>query len=225
MKKMLVAVSLIVVAVASGCGKDGAAVAKVNGTKITVADFKRQVEELPPQMQQAVMSSTEARKDFLADLIGIEVVIQEARRQGLHKDAEYKKRQETRKKELERAIREEAKNDLFNALLKKELADKMGKLSVPSDQQVRDYYNKHKNAMRTADGKQVGFKEAEPQLRSRMMQEKQRAVYMEYATALKAKAKITVDDKALDALGGQPADAGAGGLQLQHPPMQNTGNK
>jgi hypothetical protein len=225
MKKMLVAVSLIVVAVASGCGKDGAAVAKVNGTKITVADFKRQVEELPPQMQQAVMSSVEARKDFLADLVGIEVVIQEARRQGLHKDAEYKKRQETRKKELERAIREEAKNDLFNALLKKELADKMGKLSVPSDQQVRDYYNKHKNAMRTADGKQVGFKEAEPQLRSRMMQEKQRAVYMEYATALKAKAKITVDDKALDALGGQPADAGAGGLQLQHPPMQNTGNK
>jgi hypothetical protein len=176
-------------------------------------------------MQQAVMSSVEARKDFLADLVGIEVVIQEARRQGLHKDAEYKKRQETRKKELERAIREEAKNDLFNALLKKELADKMGKLSVPSDQQVRDYYNKHKNAMRTADGKQVGFKEAEPQLRSRMMQEKQRAVYMEYATALKAKAKITVDDKALDALGGQPADAGAGGLQLQHPPMQNTGNK
>jgi len=225
MKTMLVAVSLIVVAVASGCSKDGAAVAKVNGTKITVADFKRQVEELPPQMQQAVMSSAEARKDFLADLVGIEVVIQEARRQGLHKDAEYKKRLETRKKELERAIREEAKNDLFNALLKKELADKMGKLSVPSDQQVRDYYNKHKDAMRMADGKQVNFKEAEPQIRSRMMQEKQRAVYMEYATALKAKAKITIDDKALDALGGQPADAGAGSLQLQHPPMQNKGNK
>lgn len=225
MKKMLVAVSLIVIAVSSGCGKDNAAVAKVNGTKITVADFKRQVEELPPQMQQAVMSSAEARKDFLADLVGIEVVIQEARRQGLHKDAEYKKRQEARKKELERAIREEAKNDLFNALLKKELADKMGKLSVPSDQQVRDYYNKHKDAMRMPDGKQVSFKEAEPQIRSRMMQEKQRAVYMEYATALKTKAKITIDDKALDALGGQPADAGAGSLQLQHPPMQNKGNK
>src|SRR3990172_4185143 len=204
MKKMLVAVSLIVVAVAAGCGKDSAAVAKVNGTKITVGDFKRQVEELPPQMQQAVMSSTQARKDFLADLIGIEVVIQEARRQGLHKDAEYKKRQETRKKELERAIREEAKNDLFNALLKKELADKMGKLSVPSDQQVRDYYNKHKDAMRMADGKQVSFKEAEPQIRSRMMQEKQRAVYMEFATELKAKAKITVDDKAIESLGNQP---------------------
>ncbi len=223
MKKTFVAVSLIVVAVAAGCGKDSAAVAKVNGTKITVADFKRQVEELPPQMQQAVMSSAEARKDFLSDLIGIEVVIQEARRQGLHKDAEYKKRQETRKKELERAIRDEAKNDLFNALLKKELADKMGKLSVPSDQQVRDYYNKHKDAMRTADGKQVGFKEAEPQIRSRMMQEKQRTVYMEYATALKTKAKITVDDKALDTLGGLPADTGAG--SLQHPPMQNKGNK
>ena len=49
MKKMLVAVSLIVVAVSSGCDKDSAAVAKVNGAKITVADFKRQAEELPPQ--------------------------------------------------------------------------------------------------------------------------------------------------------------------------------
>ena len=225
MKKMLVAVSLIVVAVSSGCGKDSSAVAKVNGTKITVADFKRQVEELPPQMQQAVMSNTEARKDFLADLIGIEVVIQEARRQGLHKDAEYKKRQEMRKKEMERAIQDGAKNDLFESLLKKALADKMNKLSVPSDQQVRDYFNKYKDAMRKADGKQVSLKEAEPQIRSRMMQEKQRAVYMEFATALKAKAKITVDDKAIESLGNQPAGSSAGGLQLQHPPMQDKGNK
>ena len=90
----------------------------------------------------------------------------------------------------------------------------MNKLSVPSDQQVRDYYNKHKDAMRTADGKQISLKEAEPQIRSRMVQEKQRAVYMEYAAALKTKAKVTVDDKALDALGGQPADAGTGSLQL-----------
>jgi hypothetical protein len=126
---------------------------------------------------------------------------------------------------LRRKIKDEPKNQLFNALLMKDLSDKMKNLSIPPDQQVRDYYNKHKDAMRAADGKQVSFKEAEPQIRSRMMQEKQRAVYMEYATALKTKARIAVDDKALDTLGGQPADAGAGSLQLQHPPMQNKGNK
>ena len=114
MKKMLIAVSLIVVAVASGCGKDSAAVAKVNGAKITVADFKRQVEELPPQMQQAVMSSAQARKDFLNDLIGIEVVIQEARRLGLQKDAEYKKRQEMRKKRWRALSRTEPKTTSLN---------------------------------------------------------------------------------------------------------------
>ena len=64
MKKMLVAVSLIVAAVSSGCGKDSAAVAKVNGTKITVADFKRQVEELPPQMQRPSCPARRQERTF-----------------------------------------------------------------------------------------------------------------------------------------------------------------
>ncbi len=111
----------------SGCNKaqDGAVLAKVNRNAITASDFKKQIEELAPQMQQAVVNDPKARREFLEDLIGIELVIQEAKRQGLDKDAEYKKRQEQLKKELERRVQDEAKNDLFNSLLKKELGDKM----------------------------------------------------------------------------------------------------
>src|SRR5512146_3588093 len=99
--KLAVSISMIALILsATGCNKatsssDGTALAKVNRTTITTAEFKKQLDELAPQMQQAVMSDPKARKEFLEDLIGIELVLQEAKRQGLEKDAEYKKRQET----------------------------------------------------------------------------------------------------------------------------------
>jgi peptidyl-prolyl cis-trans isomerase C len=114
---------------AAGCNKatssDGAVLAKVNRGAITVADFKKQMEDLAPQMQQAVVSDPKARQEFLDDLIGIELVLQEAKRQGMDKDAEFKKRQDMLRKELEKRIQDDAKNELFNGVLKKELGDKL----------------------------------------------------------------------------------------------------
>ena len=203
MKKISTALTLCILALAittSGCTKvqDGAVLAKVNRGTITAADFKKQIEELNPQMQQAILADPSARKEFLEDLIGIELVVQEAKRQGLDKDAEYKKRQEQFKKDLERRVREEAKNDLFNRLLKKELGDKITNAAPPSDKEVRDYYSQNKEKINKLAGKQIAFKDIEQQLKMRMMQEKRRQLYLEYASGLKAKAKITVDDKAVE---------------------------
>jgi peptidyl-prolyl cis-trans isomerase C len=183
-----------------GCNKDqdGVVLAKVNRGTITVSDFKKQIEELAPQMQQAIMADPNARNEFLEDLIGIELVIQEAKRQGLDKDAEYKKRQAQLKKELERRVKDEAKNDLFNNLLKKELGDKMSTVTPPTDKEMRDYYNLNKDKIAKAAGKQVRFKDIEQQLKLRMTQEKRRDLYLEFAKGLKAKAKVSVDDKAMD---------------------------
>jgi peptidyl-prolyl cis-trans isomerase C len=203
MKKVIVILTLSVLALAitmSGCKKvkDDAVLAKVNRTTITTSDFKKQIEELAPQMQQAVVADPKARKEFLDDLIGIELVIQEAKRQGLDREAEYRKRQEQLKKELERRVQEEARNDLFNSLLKKELGDQMSKVVPPTDKEVRDYYDQNKDRISKAAGKQLSFKDVEPQLKMRMTQEKRRDIYLEYAKGLRAKAKISVDDKALD---------------------------
>jgi len=203
MKKFSTSTLLLILAFAltmSGCnkGEDGAVLAKVNRGAITASDFKKQIEELAPQMQQSILADPKARKEFLEDLIGIEVVIQEAKRQGLDKDAEYKKRQEQLKKELERRVQEEAKNDLFNSLLKKELGDKMSKVTPPSDQEVQDYYTQNKDKIVKAAGKQVSLKDIGQQLKLRMTQEKRRDLYLEYAKGLKAKAKISMDDKAMD---------------------------
>ena len=101
------------------------------------------------------MSDPKARKEFLEDLIGIELVLQEAKRQGLDKDAEFKKRQDTLKKEMERRIQDDAKNELFNTVLKKELGDKMSKIAAPTDEEVLDYFNKNRDKINSC-GRQKG---------------------------------------------------------------------
>lgn len=208
MKKLIVAVSVFVLALALyGCGKgsDGAVLAKVNRSAITAADFKKQLEDLNPQMQHAVAMDPKARKEYLDDLIGIELVIQEAKRQGLDKEPEFKKTVEARKKEVEeykkkldQRLQDEIRNELFNSVLKKDLAEKLKSVSATTDKEARDYYNKNKDKIRTPDGRQIGFKEVEPQIKTRLAQEKQRPLYLEYTKGLKAKASISVDDKALD---------------------------
>jgi peptidyl-prolyl cis-trans isomerase C len=202
--KLAVGISMLALFLsATGCSKattssDGAVLAKINRGTITTSEFKKQLEELAPQMQQAVMSDPKARKEFLEDLIGIELVLQEAKRQGLDKDAEFKKRQDMLKKELERRIQEDAKNDLFNTVLKKEIGEKMSKIAAPTEEEVLDYFNKNRDKINIAAGKKVGLKEVGPQLKMRLTQEKRRDLYLEYAKGLKAKAKITIDDKALE---------------------------
>ena len=171
MNKFTPVVLIAAVLFVGACSKDSDSkiLAKVNGGKITIADFKKQLDELPPQMRQVVATDAKARKDFLEDLVGIELVLQEARRQGLHKDADFKKRQEQLKKDLQRKLEEDYKNELFNTLLRKQLADKISALAPPTDQAVRDFYSKNKKMMQTANGKTLGLKEVEPQIKSRLM--------------------------------------------------------
>jgi len=200
-KLTIVMLTLAVVVATSACskGSDSTVLARVNRASITVSDFKKQLDELDPRMQQAVTTDPKARMEFLEDLIGIEVVLQEARRQGMDKDAEFKKRQETLRKKMEQRLQDEAKNELFTNLLKKELADKMSKLPMPTDKEVQDFYDKNKDKMHNEAGKKLSLKEVEPQIKRRLVQEKQRDLYLEYAKTLRAKAKISIDEKALDA--------------------------
>jgi len=70
-KLVIIALTLALSTSLFGCNKggDSAVLARVNRTTITAADFKRQIEDLAPQMQQAVASDPRARKEFLEDLI------------------------------------------------------------------------------------------------------------------------------------------------------------
>ena len=219
LNKMTAAAVAIMALSLIGCTKntDSAVIAKVNSAKITTGDFKKQLNELQPQMLQAVATDAKARKEFLEDLIGIELVLQEARRQGLDKDAEFKKKQDALKKELEQRVQDAAKNELFNALLKKELMDKV---KEPTDDEIKTYYDSHREEIKkAAGGKDITLKQAEAQgLKRYVFQMKQREAYLEFSKGLKEKAKITVDDKALETLASdlsKPAQSGT--LQLNLP--------
>ena len=218
MKKTLLTVSLILALAVTGCSKgaDTVVLAKVNRGAITSADFKKQLEDLSPQMQQAVATDAKARQEFLEDLIGIELVIQEAKRLGLDKDAEFKKKQETLRKEMEQRIQDASKNELFNSLLKKELADK---IKQPTDAEVKEYFAKHRSEIEKATKtKNMTMKQAEDRgLRSYIFQMKQRDAYLAYAKTLREKAKITVDDKSLETIAKALSAPAEGGLHLQMP--------
>lgn len=201
----------IVIALAlglAGCNKgtDSAVLAKVNRTTITVADFKKQVQDLDPQVQPIVSTDAKARKEYLDQIVGYEVALQEAKRLGLDKDVEYKKRMATYREEMERKVQEAMKFELLANLVKKELANK---ITAPSDQEIKDYYTKNITRMRTADGKKVSLEQAAPLIKDRMASERQRDAFVEYVKNLKAKATISIDEKILASLGIDTAEPSA----------------
>jgi peptidyl-prolyl cis-trans isomerase C len=219
MKKINLYTGVFVLALAvalAGCskGSDSAAVAKVNGTTITAADFKKQLEELNPQLQQAVAMDPAARKEFLENQILTELLVQEAKKQGLDKEDAYKKSMEMHKKEAEdnkkkidQRLQDIARYELLNSVLKKEVGDKISQMPAPTDKEVRDYYSANKDRIRAALGKQVSLKEIEPRIKAILVQEKQSKLSLDYAKGLKAKASVTVDDKALEAAMAEPSRA------------------
>jgi hypothetical protein len=188
----------------AGCNKgtDSAVLAKVNRTTITVADFKKQVQDLDPQVQPIVSTDDKARKEYLDQLVGYEVALQEAKRLGLDKDADYKKRVAAFREDMERKVQEAMKFELLSNLVKKELATK---ITAPTDQEVKEYYLKNIMRMRTPDGKKVSLEQAAPVIKDRMANERQRDAFVNYVNGLKAKAKISIDEKVLASLGAEAA--------------------
>lgn len=219
MKKLTVALMLVALAALSGCSKnpDNAVIVKVNSSRITAGEIKKQIADLPPDTLKLIASDAKARKSVLDDVIAYELVLQEARRQGLE-NAEFNRRQEAQRKELERRLREEARNELVTALLRKELMDK---LSVkPTDAEVKEFYNKYRDKMVRADGRRVGLQEAAPEIMNRLATMKQRDLYLEYANKLRDKAKITINEESLQSLAtnlSQSFDQGDLHMQLPAP--------
>lgn len=209
MKKLIIAAVLIALPALFGCGKtsDSSVIVKVNQTRITAGDLKNQIADLSPETLKMIATDPKARKSVLDDVIAFELVLQEAKRQGLE-NAEFTKRQEALRKEMERRIREEARNELVGSLLRKELADKLS--TKPTDAEVKEFYDKYRDKMVTANGRKVSLQEAAPEIRNRLMNMKQRDVYLEYANKLRDKAKIKINEEALQSLA----------MSLSQPPAQ-----
>ncbi len=71
--------------------------AEVNNTKITVADFNKEVANMPPNYQKYVQANKEK---FVDDLVMRELFYQQAKKDGIEKDPEYIKQLEEIKKKV-----------------------------------------------------------------------------------------------------------------------------
>ncbi len=117
----------------SGGGSEGAVgksepvVAQVGDETITAREFQAKLEEQPPLIRSR-FTSLEAKKEFLDNLIRFEVLVQEARRQGLDKDAEIK--------------------DALEKLMVQKLIQKHSESASTqplTDEELRKYYQEHQS--------------------------------------------------------------------------------
>ena len=148
--------------------------AAVNDRKITVAQFGREIAKVPAPYQDMFK---EEPKQFLDQLILREVLLQEARRQGLKPDPAAKA--------------EEAEITLIQNLLKKEVMDKV----KVSPEEVEGIYRQHRDQM----GKK-SLKEVAPMIEMAIREAKGKDQMEEYVASLKGKAKVEIDEKRLQAI-------------------------
>jgi peptidyl-prolyl cis-trans isomerase C len=135
-----IAVSFFLIALLVSCSQktaeqqaQGPFVAKVGSDVITQADFERELSSLPDYAKQMFEGET-GKEKFLDEIVKKDILYQEALKKGIDKDPDFKSR-----------LGEFKKLTLASMLLEKEIMSK----DKVSDQDVKDYYNKHKEEFAT----------------------------------------------------------------------------
>lgn len=111
----------------------GPIVAKVGSSGITQTDFEREMKSLPDYAQQ-LFEGEAGKEKFLDEIIKKEILYQEALKRGLDKSPDFS-----------RKLEEFKKLTLASELLEKEVMSK----NKVTEQEVKDYYNKHKDDFTT----------------------------------------------------------------------------
>lgn len=145
--------------------------AVINDRKITVAQFERELAKVPPPFQDVLR---EEPKQFLDQLVLKEVMMEEARRQGIKPDPAAKG--------------EEADMSMIQNLLKKEVLDKI----AVDPKEVQELYEQHKEQM---DKKPLS--EVAPVIEAAVREVKGKEKTEEYVVSLKNKAKIEINEARL----------------------------
>ena len=131
MKK--IAIGLILTVALISCSKKGAEqkgpfLAKVGNVTITQSDYDSEFQSLPDYAQQ-LFTDEEGKGKFLNEIINKNMLYQEALKKGLDKTPDFQKK-----------LEEFKKLTLVTELFEKEIISK----AKVSDQEVKDYYDKHK---------------------------------------------------------------------------------
>lgn len=114
-------------------GQKGEYLAKVGSVTISQADFYKELDSLP-EYARAIFQGENGKEKFLQEIVKKEILYQQAVKQGLDKDPAYLKK-----------VEEFKKLTLISSLLEKQIMSK----AKPSDKDIKDYYDKHKQDFTT----------------------------------------------------------------------------
>jgi peptidyl-prolyl cis-trans isomerase C len=133
MRKLVILICFMLLFV--GCGKkqDGKVVATVDGEKITLEEFNKELDRIPANMKMLVLTQS-GKQSFLDRYVVKRLLLEEAKKENIEKDKEFQERANDIKEQL-----------LIESLLKKKVTTNIN----PSEQELKDYYEKNKEKFKT----------------------------------------------------------------------------
>lgn len=114
---------------------EGTVLADVNGNVITTQDFKNEVDRLPPYLKPMVQSP-EGKKELLDSMIVREIILEQAKKDGIDKSKEVADRLEDLRKRL-----------IVETYLKKKVEQE----AQVSDADLKKYYDENKDKFKTGE--------------------------------------------------------------------------
>ncbi len=113
--------------------KQGEVIAEVNGDTITTGDFQKELENLPPYLKP-MADTPEGKKELLDTMVVRELILQQARKDGLDKGPEVAAKLEELKKRV-----------VVEAFLKKKVEEH----ASVSDEEMKKFYEENKEKFKT----------------------------------------------------------------------------
>jgi len=114
---------------------DSTPLAEVNGTVITTQDFKNEVDKLPPYLKPMVQS-VEGKKELLDSMVVREIILEQAKKDGVDKSKEVADRLEDLRKRL-----------IVETYLKKKVEQE----AQLSDAELKKFYDENKEKFKTGE--------------------------------------------------------------------------
>ena len=145
-RMMRLAVVTIALAALAGCGqkkageagketKSGPVLADVSGTPITVDEFKKEVENLPPYLKP-MAETADGKKEMLETMIIRELILQDAKKDGIENSPAVTEKLEDLKKRL-----------MVEVYLKRKV-DEQAKVT---DEELQKFYDQNKDKFKSGD--------------------------------------------------------------------------
>jgi peptidyl-prolyl cis-trans isomerase C len=128
MKKLVVCLFLVLLVISCAKKDDGKVLATVDGDKITLQEFNKELDKIPMNMNMLVASES-GKKNYLDRLVVKKLLLKEASKEKIESDKEFQERVNDIKEQL-----------LIEALLKKKVTSD----TQMSEDDLKKYYEEHK---------------------------------------------------------------------------------